>query len=157
MTILELTENYLTALEYIKEFSKYAFSSDMIFEAYQVLVDIHLQLGKYDYAAIFATIGAEFAPNEKLGKELIEIYVKYQNYINIDINNDEEIDRYLLEDEFIYMPNDKVMDVLYTMLLEFKNRVNLRDDYMDMAQIILSLVDDEELFDEYEKLLKEYN
>ena len=150
-------ENYLTAIEYIKEFSKYAFSSDMIYEAYRILVDIHLQLGKYDYAAIFAMLGAEFAPNEKLGKELLEIHVKYQNYINIDVNNDNKLDEYLLEEEFSYMPNDKVMDVLYTMLLEFKNHENLKDDYMDMAQIILSLVDDGELYDEYENLLKEYN
>lgn len=150
-------ENYLTAMEYIKEFSKYAFSPDMIFEAYQILVDIHLQLGKLDYASIFAMLAADFAPNEKVGKDLLEIYVKYRNHINIDVNNDEELDKYLAVDEFIYMPSEKVMDVLYTMLLEFKDHENLKDDYMDMAQIILSLVDDEELFDEYENLLKEYN
>ena len=55
------------------------------------------------------------------------------------------------------MPNDDVMDVLYTMLLDFKAKPELQDDYLDLAEIILSLVDDEELEKDVEKIFKELN
>lgn len=152
-----IQENYLTALEYIKEFSKYAFSNDMIFDAYQILTNIHIQLAKYDYAAVFAMIGSSFAPTEEKAEELSAIYKNYKKEINFDIDDDKELDKFLSNEEFIYMPNDRVMDVLYTMLLEYKNHENMKEDYLDMAQIILSLVDDDELTKEYEILLKEYN
>ena len=52
-----IQDNYLTSLEYIKDFARYAFSSELIFEAYQLLTNIHISQGKYDYAAVFAFIG----------------------------------------------------------------------------------------------------
>lgn len=150
-------ENFLTSMEYIKEFAKFAFSSELIYEAYQILVNINIQLGKFDYAAIFAMLGSSFATNEKNADELMDIFNKYRNEINIDIDSDEELDKFLAKEEFIYMPNDNVMDVLYTMLLDFKNHENQKEDYVDMAEIILSLVEDDELMKDYEQLLKEYN
>lgn len=150
-------ENYLTSLEYIKEFAKYAFSNEMIFQAYQLLTNIYIQYSKYDYAAIFAYIGSSFAPNQELEEEMLKIYQQYKNEINFDIDNDEELDKHLLLEEFKYMPNDDVMDVLYTMLLEYKNNEDSLDEYLELANIILSLVDDEELENEVETLYKEYN
>jgi len=150
-------ENYLTSLEYIKEFSKYAFLSDLIFEAYQILVNIHIQLGKLDYAAIFAMIGSSFAQTEEKAEELLKVYNEYRQEIKTDVNSDEDMDKFLADEEFIYMPNDRVMDVLYTMLLDFKNDDDMKEEYMDIAQIILSLVDDEETEKEYERLLKEFH
>ena len=55
------------------------------------------------------------------------------------------------------MPNDRVMDVLYTMLEEFKDNPSRKEDFIDLAEIILSIVDDEEVEKEYNELLKEYN
>ena len=150
-------ENYLTSLEYIKEFSKYAFLSDLIFEAYQILVNIHIQLGKLDYAAIFAMIGSSFAQTEEKAEELLKVYNEYRQEIKTDVNSDEDMDKFLADEDFIYMPNDRVMDVLYTMLLDFKNDDDMKEEYMDIAQIILSLVDDEETEKEYERLLKEFH
>ena len=68
-----------------------------------------------------------------------------------------KLDQFLEKEEFTYMPNDDVMDVLYTMLLEFKNHDELKDDYFDLASVITSLVDDEDLEKELEEMLKEYN
>ena len=80
-------ENYLTSLEYIKEFSKYAFDNTMIFEAYQILVDIYLGLDKYDYAAIFAYIGSSFTDNEDYEKTMYDIYLKYKGNVLNQINS----------------------------------------------------------------------
>lgn len=152
-----MQDNYLTALEYLKDFSKYAFSSELIFEGYQLLTNIYIQLGKFNYAAVFAYIGASFAPNEDLEETMLKIYDQYKNNIEFDIDNVVELDQFLEKEEFKYMPNDDVMDVLYTMLLEFKNHDELKDDYFDLASVITSLVDDEDLEKELEEMLKEYN
>lgn len=152
-----IQDNYLTSLEYLKDFSKYAFSSELIFEGYQLLTNIFIQLGKYSYAGVFAYIGSSFAPNEDLEETMLKIYNQYKNEIDFDLDNEDELDKFLENEEFEYMPNDDVMDVLYTMLLEFKNHEELKEDYLDLASLITSLVDDEELEKELETMLKEYN
>jgi hypothetical protein len=152
-----IQDNYLTALEYLKDFSRYAFSSELIFEGYQLLTNIFIQLGKFNYAGVFAYIGSSFAPNEELEETMLKVYNQYKNEIDFDLVNQDELDKFLEKEEFEYMPNDDVMDVLYTMLLEFKNHEELKDDYFDLASVITSLVDDEELEKELENLLKEYN
>lgn len=150
-------ENYLTSLEYLKEFSKYAFNSDMIFEAYQLLTNIYIQYEKFDYAGVFAYIGSSFAPYENLEETMLNVYKQYKNEIYFDIDNDDELDKFLNREEFIYIPNDDVMDVLYTMLLDYKNHNDLKSEYIDLATLILSLVEDEELEEEIDKIFKEYN
>ena len=155
--IAYVQDNYLTCLEYLKELALYAFSSELIFEAYQLLTNIYIQYCKYDYAALFAYIGSSFAPSEELENTMLDIYGKYKDEIKFDINNEEDLDNHLLIEEFKYMPNDDVMDVLYTMLLDFKAKPELKDDYLDLAEIILSLVDDEELEKDVEKIFKELN
>ena len=155
--IAYIQDNYLTALEYLKEFAIYAFSSELIFEAYQLLTNIYIQYAKYDYAALFAYIGTSFAPSEELEETMMKVYMQYKSEIKFDIDNDEELDNHLLVEEFKYMPNDDVMDVLYTMLLDYKGKEGLEEEYFDMSQIILSLVDDEELEKDIESLFREYN
>lgn len=150
-------ENYLTAIEYVKEFSKYAFSSEMIFEAYQILTNIYIQYGKYDYAAICAFLGSSFALEEENMHQMLNIYEKYRQEILINFDDDSEVDNFLSKEDLIYMPNDRVMDVLYTMLEEFKDNPSKKEDFIDLAEIILSIVDDEEVEKEYNELLKEYN
>lgn len=152
-----LQDNYLTSLEYLKEFSKYAFSKELIFEGYQLLTNIYIQLAKYDYAAIFAYIGSSFAMNEKLEETMLNIYMQYKKEINFDIDNDEEMDKFLHNEEFEYFPTDDVMDVLYTMLLDYKDHEELKNEYYDLASIITSLVDDEDLEEELKDITKEYN
>ena len=99
----------------------------------------------------------ELVPNEELEETMLKVYNQYKNEIDFDLDNQDELDKFLEKEEFEYMPNDDVMDVLYTMLLEFKNHEELKDDYFDLASVITSLVDDEELEKELENLLKEYN
>ena len=150
-------DNYLTSLEYLKEFSKYAFSQELIFEGYQLLTNIYIQLGKYDYAAVFAYIGSSFAMNENLEETMLNIYMQYKKEINFDLENDEELDKFLHLEEFEYFPTDDTLDVLYTMLLEYKDHEELKNEYYDLASIIVSLVDDEDLEKEMEELVKDYN
>ena len=149
-------ENYLTSLEYIKEFSKYAFDNTMIFEAYQILVDIYLGLDKYDYAAVFAYIGSSFSDNEDYEKTMYDIYLKHKDEIRFDIDDDKALDDFLSKEEFSYFPSDDVLDVLYTILIELEEH-NLMEDYFEVANMILTLVDDEDLKLELEKKISGYN
>ncbi len=150
-------ENYLTALEYIKEFAKYAFVSDLIFEAYQLLTNIYIQLAKYDYACIFAYIGSSFAMNENLAETMLNIYLQYKNEVKFDLDDDRKLDKFLKKEEFIYFPNNDVMEILYSLLEEYRGKKELEEVYYQIVNLILSLVDDEELAKEVENQLKEYN
>ena len=61
--------------------------------------------------------GNEFTKRgEELEDTMLKVYQQYKGEISFDIDNDEELDNHLLVEEIKYMPNDDVMDVLYTML-----------------------------------------
>ena len=148
--------NYLTSLEYIKEFSNYAFDNTMIFEAYQILVDIYLGYEKYDYAAVFAYIGSSFTDNEEYEETMYNIYEKYKDEIRFDVDDESALDNFLSKEEFSYFPKDDVLDVLYTILMDLEEH-NLMEDYFEVANMILSLVDDVDLENELKKKVSEMN
>ena len=92
----------------------------------------------------------------RIPKSKIEIYEKYKDEIHFDVDDENALDDFLSKEEFSYFPKDDVLDVLYTILMDLEEH-NLMEDYFEVGNMILSLVDDPDLENELKKKVSEMN
>ena len=87
---------------------------------------------------------------------MFNIYEKYKDEIRFDVDDENALDDFLSKEDFSYFPKDDVLDVLYTILMDLEEH-NLMEDYFEVGNMILSLVDDPDLENELKKKVSEMN